>query len=113
MINAGQQLSRQEALRLYTAANGWFLKEERSLGTLEVGKLGDVAVLSADYFDAATLPDDAIKTLTLSPDRRGWPSRPQRDQVAQYASQYCPMHGGGGPEPLDTAPIIPGWIWQW
>ena len=53
VINAGQQLSRQEALRLYTAANGWFLKEERSLGTLEVGKLGDVAVLSADYFDAA------------------------------------------------------------
>ena len=63
VINAGQQLSRQEALRLYTAANGWFLKEERSLGTLEVGKLGDVAVLSADYFDAARVPDDAIKTL--------------------------------------------------
>ena len=63
VINAGQQLSRQEALRLYTAANGWFLKEERSLGTLEVGKLGDVAVLSADYFDAAQVPDDAIKTL--------------------------------------------------
>ena len=51
------------ALRLYTAANGWFLKEERSLGTLEVGKLGDVAVLSADYFDTARVPDDAIKTL--------------------------------------------------
>jgi predicted amidohydrolase YtcJ len=63
VINAGQQLSRQEALRLYTAANGWFLKEERSLGTLEVGKLGDVAVLSADYFDTAKVPDDAIKSL--------------------------------------------------
>ena len=63
VINAGQQLSRQEALRLYTAANGWFLKEERSLGTLEVGKLGDVAVLSADYFDAAKVPDDAIKSI--------------------------------------------------
>jgi predicted amidohydrolase YtcJ len=60
-INTGQQLSRQEALRLYTAANGWFLKEERLLGTLEVGKLGDVAVLSADYFDAAKVPDDAIR----------------------------------------------------
>jgi predicted amidohydrolase YtcJ len=63
VINAGQQLSRQEALRLYTSANGWFLKEERSLGTLEVGKLGDVAVLNADYFDAARVPDDAIKSV--------------------------------------------------
>ena len=63
VINAGQLLTRQEALRLYTAANGWFLKEERSLGTLEVGKLGDVAVLSADYFDTASVPDDAIRTL--------------------------------------------------
>ena len=62
-INAGQQLSRQEALRLYAAANGWFLKEERLLGTLEVGKLGDVAVLSADYFDTARVPDDSIKSL--------------------------------------------------
>ena len=87
VINAGQQLTRLEALRLYTADNGWFLKEERSLGTLEVGKLGDVAVLSADYFDAARVPDDAIKTLALGPDRRGRPSRPQRHQVTQYPSQ--------------------------
>jgi predicted amidohydrolase YtcJ len=63
VINAGQQLSRQEALRLYTAANGWFLKEERAIGTLDVGKLGDVAVLSADYFDTAKVPDDSIKSI--------------------------------------------------
>ncbi|HEY6509007.1 MAG TPA: amidohydrolase family protein, partial [Vicinamibacterales bacterium] len=51
LINQGQQLSRQEALRLYTVENGWFLKEERLLGSLEPGKLGDVVVLSDDYFD--------------------------------------------------------------
>ena len=40
LINAGQTLTRQEALRLYTAENGWFSKEEDKLGSIEVGKLG-------------------------------------------------------------------------
>jgi len=60
LINAGQQLTRMEALRLYTAENGWFLKEEAALGTIETGKLADVVVLSDDYFDPARVPDDAI-----------------------------------------------------
>jgi len=63
LINAGQQLTRMEALRLYTAANGWFLKEEATLGTIEPGKLADVVVLSDDYFDPKRVPDDAIKKL--------------------------------------------------
>jgi len=63
VINAGQTLSRGDALRLYTAANGWFLREEDVLGTLEVGKYADVAVLSADYFDARAVPDEAIKSV--------------------------------------------------
>jgi predicted amidohydrolase YtcJ len=61
LINDGQQITRMEALRLYTSANGWFLHEEDRLGTLEPGKLGDVVVLSDDYFDANRVPDDAIK----------------------------------------------------
>jgi predicted amidohydrolase YtcJ len=64
LINPGQLLTRMEALRLYTAANGWFLQEEDKLGTIEPGKLGDVVVLSDDYFDAAKVSDDAIKKLT-------------------------------------------------
>ena len=63
LINAGQQLTRMEALRLYTSENGWFLNEERALGTIEPGKLGDIVVLSDDYFDAAKVPDEAIKRL--------------------------------------------------
>src|SRR5690606_28113175 len=51
LINAGQTLTRREALRLYTAANGWFLNEEGLLGTIEPGKYADLAVLSANYFD--------------------------------------------------------------
>jgi predicted amidohydrolase YtcJ len=63
LINAGQTLTRAEALRLYTAANGWFLNEEGSLGTLEPGKYADLAVLSADYFDTRAVNDEDLKKL--------------------------------------------------
>jgi predicted amidohydrolase YtcJ len=51
-INPGQQLTRAEVLEHFTTANRWFLggHDEDVLGTLEVGKLGDVVVLSDDYF---------------------------------------------------------------
>ena len=63
LVNPGQLLNRMEALRLYTAENGWFLHEENKLGTIEPGKLGDIVVLSGDYFDPAKVPDEAIKKL--------------------------------------------------
>ncbi len=63
VINAGQQLTRMEALRLYTSENGWFFREEDKLGTIAPGKLGDLVVLSDDYFDQSKVPDEAIKRL--------------------------------------------------
>jgi predicted amidohydrolase YtcJ len=63
LINPGQQITRAEALRLYTSENGWYTHEENQLGTIEPGKLGDVAVLSEDYFDPAKVPDEAIRKL--------------------------------------------------
>src|SRR5690606_1514446 len=63
-INADQPRERTEALRLSTAANGWFLKEEDRLGSIGRGKLADPAVLSADYFDEDATPDEAIKSIT-------------------------------------------------
>jgi predicted amidohydrolase YtcJ len=60
LVNAGQQITREEAIRLYTVANGWFLKEEDKLGSIEEGKLGDVVVLSDDYFNEALVPDVRI-----------------------------------------------------
>ncbi|KAI8945520.1 amidohydrolase family-domain-containing protein [Xylaria longipes] len=61
-INPGQQISRQELLHLYTRANQWFLggSDERLLGALEVGRLGDVVVLNKDYF---AVPDEELKEL--------------------------------------------------
>ena len=44
-----------EVLEHFTSANRWFLggQDEDLLGTLEVGRLGDVVVLSDDYFKVA------------------------------------------------------------
>jgi predicted amidohydrolase YtcJ len=63
LVNAGQTLTRAEALRLYTAANPWFFREEDKLGSIEPGKLGDVVVISDDFFDEMQVPDEAIKRL--------------------------------------------------
>lgn len=54
-INPGQQITRAEVLAHYTRANTWFLggEDENLLGALEVGRLGDVVVLSDDYFSVA------------------------------------------------------------
>jgi len=60
LINGGQTLTRQEALRLYTVENGWFSKEEDKLGSIEPGKLGDIVVLNGDYF---SVPDESLKSL--------------------------------------------------
>ncbi len=42
--------SRETALRLYTEGSAWFAFDEGRRGTLEPGKLADLAVLSEDYF---------------------------------------------------------------
>jgi predicted amidohydrolase YtcJ len=62
-INKGQTLGRNDALRLYTADNGWFLRAEDKLGTIEEGKLADLVVLSADYFNERAVPNESIKDL--------------------------------------------------
>ena len=59
-INADQSISRLEALRLYTIGSAWFSHDENDLGTIEVGKHADFAVLSDDYF---TVPEDRIPDL--------------------------------------------------
>ena len=64
VVNPGQTLTRMEALRRYTIANAWFTNDEDKLGSIEVGKLADIAVLSDDFLDPARVPDDAIKHIT-------------------------------------------------
>jgi len=49
--------SRIEALRLYTLGSAWFSFDETQRGSLETGKLADLAVLSKDYM---TVPVDQV-----------------------------------------------------
>jgi hypothetical protein len=48
------------ALRLYTLGSAWFSFDDKVRGSLEPGKLADLAVLSADYL---TVPTDKIGDL--------------------------------------------------
>jgi predicted amidohydrolase YtcJ len=59
-VNPGQHLTRAEALRLFTRNNSWFLRMEDKIGTIEPGKLADLAVLDRDYF---TVSDADIKKI--------------------------------------------------
>ena len=60
LINDGQQISRQEAMRLYTRENAWHLNMEDRLGTIEPGKLADLVVLDKDFL---TCTDEELKRM--------------------------------------------------
>jgi predicted amidohydrolase YtcJ len=49
--------TRADALRFYTIGSAWFSHDEKKRGSLEVGKLADLVVLSKDYL---TVPIDQI-----------------------------------------------------
>jgi predicted amidohydrolase YtcJ len=60
LINAGQQITRKEAVRAFSRENAWFLRMEDEIGSIEPGKLGDLIVLDKDYL---TVPDADLWTI--------------------------------------------------
>jgi len=58
---ASQLVSREEALRFYTQGSAWFTFDDDKRGTLEPGRLADLAVLDKDYL---TVPADELASLT-------------------------------------------------
>jgi hypothetical protein len=58
---AANCLDRVTALRMWTEKSAWFSNEEGTKGRLEVGALGDLAVLDRDYFACA---EDEIRDIT-------------------------------------------------
>jgi predicted amidohydrolase YtcJ len=57
-----EAVSREEALRTYTMGGTWLTREESLKGSVEVGKLADLAVLDRDYF---SVPEDEIKDVQV------------------------------------------------
>lgn len=86
-------VDRMEALRFYSAAGAWFTREERRKGTLEPGKLADLAVLSADYF---AVPEDDIKKIEAMLTMVG-------GKVVYGAGRYAAFA-------LPPLPISPDWL---
>jgi hypothetical protein len=58
LYDAGNRLSREEALRLWTSGSAWFSAEQGEKGRLAPGQYADLVVLSDDYFavDEADIP---------------------------------------------------------
>jgi hypothetical protein len=57
-----EAVSREEALRTFTQGGTWLTREEAIKGSLEVGKLADMAVLDRDYF---SVPAEEIKDIQV------------------------------------------------
>jgi predicted amidohydrolase YtcJ len=55
--------TRMQALRLYSEGSAWFTFDERERGSLAVGKLADLAVLSKDYLTVPTAEIGSIVSL--------------------------------------------------
>jgi predicted amidohydrolase YtcJ len=60
LTNDGQQVTRVEALRLYTEGAAWFCFDDHHLGSFVAGKYADLAVLSHDYL---TVPEPTIRRI--------------------------------------------------
>jgi len=58
--SSSQNLTRAEALRLYTMGSAWLTFDEGRKGSIELEKLADLVVLNADYL---TVPEEQLRSL--------------------------------------------------
>jgi len=66
VLGPDQRVTREEALRLATMGNAWLMMEEADKGSIEVGKLADLVVLSDDPLTAPeTRLRDASVLMTI------------------------------------------------
>jgi len=86
------RLSRDQALRLYTIGSSWFSSEDGKKGSLAVGQLADLAVLSADFF---TIPDEDIRDL--------------ESVLTIIGGNVVYAAGGFGSLAPPALPVSPGW----
>src|SRR5882762_6459140 len=60
LYSENNRFERMEALRLYTVGSSWFSSDDGKKGSIVLGQLADLAVLSADYF---AVPEEEIKRI--------------------------------------------------
>lgn len=61
-VNVENAITRQQAVRLYSSAEqGWFTKEDDTLGGIDIGRFGDIIVLNQNVFDEDAVSDDDIR----------------------------------------------------
>jgi hypothetical protein len=92
MYPENNRLTREEALRLWTAGSAWFSGEEKVKGRIAEGQFADMAVLSADYFK---IPEEEIKGIESVLTVLG-------GRVVHGAGEFAPL----APPPL---PVSPDW----
>jgi hypothetical protein len=62
LVNDGQQITREEAIRLYAGPQqGWFTREQDILGGIGEGRYADLVVLDKDIFSKRAVPDEKIR----------------------------------------------------
>jgi hypothetical protein len=57
-----QKVSRQQALRMMTIDAAYMSFDEKKLGSIEVGKLGDLAILADDFL---TCTDEQLRDMQV------------------------------------------------
>jgi predicted amidohydrolase YtcJ len=62
ILNSEQRITRMEALKMWTWNGAYLMFEEREKGSIETGKLADLAVISKDY---AKCSEDEIKDIEV------------------------------------------------
>ncbi|WP_305984730.1 amidohydrolase [Roseibium sp. MMSF_3544] len=102
---ADNRLSREDALRHWTAAGAWFSREQGIKGQIMAGQLADLAVLDRDYFavDESEIAD-ITSDLTLS----GGKIVHAKGALADYAPPALAELPDWSPVPFFGAPGAPG-----
>ena len=92
LYDAGQRLSRDTALELWTSGSAWFSSESGKKGRIREGMLADLAVLSADFF---RVDEEAIKGIESVLTIVG-------GKIVHGQAEFSTL----GPAPL---PVLPEW----
>lgn len=114
LYSAEDRLTREQALRLYTAQNAWFSGEDGQKGKIELGYYADFAILDQDYF---AVPEERIKSiaadLTVLGGKVVWASSafhtlapPPLPASSSWAPTIAPLDRTGGAMGGPNAPLM-------